>query len=145
MIRVRAADQGGPGPRPPDPEPGAQLPLPDRSDVVEQVARDFPEAVPGSCLEQGGSWEFLDRVVDRLRQEDTRWGYNWKRGDVGDPSKDVIDYHWGAGESEGSTEVYIIDIIVGHCGDDPQPGWLDQTQATADAGTIGRWTGRGRF
>ena len=39
----------------------------------------------------------------------------------------------------------IIDMIVGHCGDDPQPGWLDQTQATEDAGAIGRWTGNGRF
>ena len=29
--------------------------------------------------------------------------------------------------------------------DSPQPGWLDQTQATLDAGTIGKWTGRGRF
>ena len=87
----------------------------------------------------------MDAVVDELRKSDERWGYNGKRGDVNDPSQDVVDYHWGQGEREGSTEVYPIDMIVGHCGDDPQPGWLDQTQATLDAGTIGRWTGRGRF
>lgn len=34
----------------------------------------------------------------------------------------------------------IIDIIVGHCGDDPQAGWIDVTQATLDAGTVGMWT-----
>ena len=120
-------------------------PLPDRREVVQQIHREFPNAIGNSCQLEGGSWEFLDLVVDRLRLEDTRWGYNWKRGVVGDPSLDVIDYFWGDGEPEGNPDVYILDIIVGHCGADPQPGWLDQTQATADAGTIGRWTGRGRF
>ena len=55
-------------------------------------------------------------------------------------SQDVIDYHSGDGVSEESTEVYIIDMIVGHCGDDPQPGWTDVTQATEDAGTVGKRT-----
>jgi hypothetical protein len=87
----------------------------------------------------------MDRVVGRLRQHDTRWGYNWKRGRVGDPSYDVVDYHYSAGPDEGSTDVYIIDVIGGHCGPSPSPSWLDQTDATYQAGTIGRWTGRGRF
>ena len=87
----------------------------------------------------------MDRVVDALRQHDTRWGYNWKRGNVGDPSMDVVDYHWGRGQSENSTEVYIIDIIGGHCGGSPSPAWIDVTEATRQGGTIGRWTGRGRF
>ena len=87
----------------------------------------------------------MDLVVDTLRTHDTRWGYNWKRGNVGDPSMDVIDYHFGAGRDEGSTEVYIIDIIGGHCGSNPSPGWNDVTGATAAGGSIGRWTGKGRF
>ena len=64
---------------------------------------------------------------------------------IGDPSRDVVDYHYGPGEPEESPDVYIIDVIVGHCGPNPAPGWLDQTKATLDAGEIGRWTGRGRF
>ena len=121
------------------------LPLPDMSEVVLQVHEANPGLIAQSCIQDGGNWGFMDAVVDELRKSDERWGYNGKRGDVNDPSQDVVDYHWGQGEREGSTEVYLIDMIVGHCGEDPQPGWLDQTQATADAGTIGRWTGRGRF
>ena len=41
--------------------------------------------------------------------------------------------------------MYILDIIGGHCGPAPQPAWNDVTQATLDGGTIGVWTGRGRF
>ena len=121
------------------------LPLPDMSWVVDQVAADHPDWLAGSCQDAGGSWDFLDEIVDRLRTHDERWGYNWKRGVEGDPSQDVVDYHYGPGDHEGSEEVYILDVITGHCGDDPQPGWIDQTAATAAAGTIGIWTGRGRF
>jgi hypothetical protein len=132
-------------PGPVDPTPGEPLPLPDMSAVVRAVHEEDPGRIRRSCLEEGGDWSFMDAVVDRLRAHDVRWGYNGKRGDVNNPSQDVVDYHHGPGPSEGSTDVYIIDVIVGHCGPDPQPGWLDQTQATRDGGTIGRWTGRGRF
>ena len=135
----------GGGSRTPDPAPGQRLPLPNMSHVVQQVASEYAGALQNSCQEHGGTWEFTDRVVDRLRQYDTRGGYNWKRGNVGDPSKDVVDYHHGAGPDEGSTEVYIIDIIVGHCGSSPGPGWGDVTDVTYQGGSIGRWTGRGRF
>ena len=87
----------------------------------------------------------MDLVVDTLRQHDTRWGYNWKRGRVGDPSKDAIAYHWSGGADEGSTQVYIIDVISGHCGSSPGATWGDVTAKTYDNGGIGRWTGRGRF
>ena len=113
--------------------------------VVQQVALVRPDLLRQSCQDEGGNWGFMDAVVDTLRTYDTRWGYNWKRGNVGDPSKDVIDYHWGRGPDEGSTEVYIIDIIVGHCTPGASAGWTDVTGATAAGGAIGRWTGRGRF
>ena len=87
----------------------------------------------------------MDQVVDTLRTYDTRWGYNGKRGNANDPSKDVVDYHYGAGPDEGTTEVYIIDIIGGHCGATPSPIWNDVTDVTLQSGTIGRWTSRGRF
>ncbi len=128
-----------------DDDTGSQLSLPDMWHVVDELAAEHPEMLAGSCLDDGGSWDFMDTLVDRLRETDERWGYNWKRGEVGVPSEDCVDYHYGSGEREGSTDVYIIDVIVGHCGVDPEPGWLDQTEATADAGTIGIWTGRGRF
>ena len=131
--------------RTPDPEEGSRLSLPDASATVARIASEHQDAFRNSCQDHGGSWEFMDLVVDELRRHDTRWGYNWKRGNVGDPSKDVIDYHWGRGDDEGSTEVYIIDIIGGHCGGNPSPIWNDVTDATYNSGTVGRWTGRGRF
>ncbi len=115
-------------------------PPPDGYAVVEQVANERPDLLAASCVEMGGNNEFLYEVVRRLRMLDDRWGLNWKRGVVGDLSQDVVDYHYGEGVSEESTDVYIIDIIVGHCGDTPAPGWLDVTQATLDGGTVGKWT-----
>ena len=133
------------GYRTPDPPAGQRLPLPNMWQVVQQVAREYPGALANSCQDHGGTWEFMDRVVDRLRQSDTRWGYNWKRGNRGDPSLDVVDYHWSSGPDENSTDVYIVDIIAGHCGSAPGPTWNDVTEVTRQNGTIGRWTGRGRF
>lgn len=133
------------GRRAADPGPGQRLPLPNMYSVVEDVARQYPNALRNSCQDHGGTWEFMDRLVDRLRQFDTRWGYNGKRGNSSDPSHDVVAYNFGAGRDEGTTNVYIIDVIGGHCGNNPSPAWIDQTSATAQGGAIGRWTGRGRF
>lgn len=136
---------GGGGRRTPDPAPGQRLALPNMSRVVQQVAAARPDLLRNSCQEHGGTWGFMDLLVDTLRTYDTRWGYNWKRGNVGDPSLDVIAYHYGAGRDEGSTNVYIIDVIASHCGSNPSPSWGDMTEATRQGGSIGRWTGRGRF
>ena len=134
----------GPGGRAADPS-GGRLPLPNMASVIQAVARANPGALQNSCQDSGGSWQFMDSVVDTLRTYDTRWGYNGKRGNAGDPSKDVIDYHYGGGADANSTDVYIIDIINGHCGATPSAGWNDVTDVTINSGTIGRWISRGRF
>ena len=128
---------GSTGNRTPNPAPGTILPLPGYGPaVVNSLAAQFPGALRASC----GSNEWLYRLVYALRLMDTRWGLNWKRGHFGDLSQDVVTYNFGAGPDEGNTEVYIIDVISGHCGGNPGPNWQDQTRATRDAGTIGRWT-----
>jgi hypothetical protein len=104
--------------------------------IVQQVAAAFPGALRNSC----GNNEWLLRLVYQLRQIDTRWGFNWKRGRIGDLSQDVVTYHFGAGPDENSTDVYIIDVIFGHCGGSPGPNWQDVTEETHRGGTIGRWT-----
>jgi hypothetical protein len=137
---------GGIGPRTPDPAPGTRLPLPNMSRVIVEVANQYPAALRNSCQEHGGTWEFMDAVVDTLRANyDTRWGYNCKRGNCNDPSLDVIAYHYGPGNDEFSKDVYIIDIIGGHCGASPVPVWNDVTAVTAQQGTTGGFTSRGRF
>jgi hypothetical protein len=143
-VASSSGEDSGPGPGTDDgSSTGGGPPIegpPDEYDVVEQVAMEHPDWLLASCIDTGGNNEFLFEVVRRLRMIDQRWGLNWKRGMIGDLSQDVVDYHWGEGEPEESTDVFIIDIIVGHCGDTPQAGWIDVTQATLDAGTVGMWT-----
>jgi hypothetical protein len=119
--------------------------LPNMAHVVRQVAAERPDLLRAACAGNRAHWGFLDLLVDRLREHDDRWGFNWKRGVVGDASRDCVDYHWGDGAREGSTEVYIIDVIRSCSSQQAAPAWGDQTEATARAGTIGRWTSRGRF
>ena len=128
--------------RTPDPPPGQRLPVPFRLAVVEQIARQFPGALGNSCQEHGGSWEFMDRVVDALRLEDTRWGYNCKRGNCNDPSLDVVAYHHLAGPTVTGVQVRTVDIIAGHCG--PAPGTTWTVHDEGPAGTNG-FTSRGRW
>jgi hypothetical protein len=144
-VPVVGVPTGGGG-RTPDPAPGTRLSLPSYGEsVVQSVARAYPGALQNSCQDHGGSWQFMDLVIDTLRTYDTRWGYNGKRGNANDPSHDVVTYHYGAGPDVNSTNVYIIDIIGGHCGSAPSPTWIDVTSVTANQGTIGRWISRGRF
>ncbi|MGH9163049.1 MAG: IPT/TIG domain-containing protein [Vicinamibacteraceae bacterium] len=129
--------------RTPDPPPGQILPVPAYAPgVVVQVAAERPDLLGTSCQDHSGSagWAFLDMVVDRLRQLDTRWGYNCKRGHCADPSQDVVAYHGGAGPTvEGTPDVWVIDVINSHCGS-PSPGWLNHGFGGASG-----WTSRGRF
>jgi hypothetical protein len=128
-----------------DPAPGTRLPFPNwGAAIVQQVAAQRPDLLANSCQDHGGSWAFMDAVVDALRLEDTRFGYNCKRGNCNDPSQDVIAYNYTAGPDEGNSGVYIIDIIQSHCGS-PTPGWGDVTAVTVNSGTIGRFTSRGRW
>ena len=111
--------------------------------VVQAVARQNPGALRNSCQSHGGNWRFMELVVEALRARNGRWGYNCKRGNCNDVSHDVVDFYRGSGttaaQAQGSTDVAIIDIIAGHCGSNPQPAWIDQTRATAEARSIGRW------
>lgn len=123
------------GPRPNDPPAGSRLPLPN--------ARPFIDAMSGqlgtlnSCPygRKYSSNPWLDKLLDNLRASDARWGYNGKptrtaADNNGFPvtcAGDEIAYHYGAGDSLNSTNVYLIDALVGHCGPSPQTGYRDFT------------------
>jgi hypothetical protein len=131
----------GSGPRTPDPAAGQRLPLPAyMQNVIVATANAYGNELHNSCVEHGGNNVWLFRLVRALRQFDSRWGLNWKRGNRGDMSQDVVTYNFGPGADEDTTNVYIIDVISGHCGNRPGPNWADVTEATRLGGTIGRWT-----
>ena len=112
---------------------------PNDSATVRNVANLFGAAFRNSCQPEGGSWEFMDRAVDALRAIDGRYGYNAKRGNTNDPSVDVVSYFWANGtDISGRAEVYIFDIIAGHCGATPSVIWTDVTDITFSSGTLGR-------
>lgn len=113
---------------------------PNDSDVPRAVASAFPATLRNSCQPEGGSWEFMDRTVDALRARNGRYGYNAKRGNMNDPSLDVVSFYRGAAEGsfQGSSDVYIFDMIGGHCGSTPSVIWSDVTDVTFDSGTLGR-------
>ena len=134
---------GAPPPPPPDADAGGPapvLPLPDERGMVQALADERPDLLAASCVQEGGNNDFLYELVRRLRVRDVRWGLNWKRGNVGDMSQDVVDYFWAEGEPEGRTEVYIIDVIGSHCSPEASAAFTDVTESTRLGGTIGRWT-----
>ena len=115
--------------------------------VVSDMARRQPFDIANSCRAFGGNEKFMEDVVAelRIRTGTNRWGLNIKRGNEG-LSEDIVNYYYGPEGSDmrNSTQVFIVDIIANHCNPAQRSGgapfWLDQTQATFDAGTIGRWT-----
>jgi hypothetical protein len=119
---------------------GPPIAFGDQFGTVAQVAAVRPGELGNSCATN----TFMFEVVAELRRRtgSNRWGLNWKRGQVGDLSQDIVDYYAGPEGSvmANSSNVRIYDIIGGHCGGRPSPFWVDQTGPTRAAGTIGRWT-----
>lgn len=126
-VVVTPPVEGARTPNPPAPSPPNYLPLPNRAAVVQEMARLYPNDLRNSCVEHGGNNIWLFRLVQRLRQEDTRWGLNWKRANPGDMSQDVVTYNFGSQADEGTRQVHVVDVIGGHCGSNPSWAWIDQT------------------
>ncbi len=138
-----------PGPRADDPAPGQILPIPGYgASVVNQVAAARPDLLRNSCRDTGGNNRFMFEVVKSLRDRDNRWGLNWKRGNVGDVSQDIVAYNRSSLSDEGATTgptgatfaISIFDMIAGHCGGNPGPNFEDVTGKTIAGGARAVWT-----
>lgn len=136
--------------RTPDPVAGQRLPLPDIRAFTQQAAAARPELIAQSCPAglkyQSNPW--LDYMVDQLRTLDTRWGYNGKptktaadnNGQPVTAAGDEVAYHYGAGPDQNSPDVYLIDLLEGHCGATPRLTYRNFTGEER-----GFWTGLGRL
>ena len=133
-----------------DPPAGQRIPMPDIRRTIEEIAARRPELIAQSCP-RGIKYvtnPWLDYMVDELRKLDTRWGYNAKPNRTASDNEgvpvvaagDEIAYHFSAGPDEGSPDVYLIDILLGHCGPNPSVTFRVFTGEEP-----GRWTGAGRF
>ena len=80
-------------------------------------------------------------ICRALRATDPKWGMNWKRGNIGDFSTDVLAYPNPSGAfgvtHTGNVELY--DVIAGAEGPSPSAAWSDVTQVTIDAGVSAGW------
>ena len=132
---------------PPPPNPPA---LPNVQAQIQQWTNERPDLFARQC-EAGVKYvnsPWQDFIVDRLRQSDPRWGYNGKptrtaADNGGRPvvaAGDELAYFYGTGNAQGSTDVYLVDILLGHCGPSPALTWRVFTGEEP-----GFWTGAGRF
>jgi hypothetical protein len=134
------------GPRPADPPPGQRLPLPDMQGVLARFS-NASDSCPRGLKYVNNPWQ--DRVIDAFRQIDSRWGYNGKptksasvdnNGVPVTAAGDEAAYHYGGGASQGSFDVHLVDMLIGHCGASPSLTWRVFTGEEP-----GFWTGVGRF
>lgn len=146
------------GNRTPNPPAGQRLPLPNVSAQIAQWTAQRPDLFPAQQCPLGVKYvnnPWQDYIVDRLRQLDTRWGYNAKptraaADNGGRPvvaAGDEILYNYGSNADEGNTsEVYAVDILLAHCGDKSVPVLAPSLTWRVFTGEEPvRWTGAGRF
>lgn len=116
-------------PRTPNPPAGTIIPrasLAYARAIINQAATAYPADFANSCANH----VWLYRVVQALRNVDSRWGLNYIRGHAPRMSEDVIAYNPTAGPDEGAQQVYLFDIISGHCTSRPAPWMNDVTDFT---------------
>lgn len=120
------------GGRTPDPSGSQLLPVPSYGEsVVLETARRYPGELSRACKT---NHEFLFLLLNALRARDTRWGLNWKRGNTGDMSSDVVTYNPTNRPDEGNGQVYLFDVIGAEC-EQNRPTFIDTTATT--------WAARG--
>lgn len=111
------------GPRAPSGQPISSLNY--AADVIEQIGNQYRGDLNNSC--GNNTWVF--RVLQALRMIDSRWGLNWKRGNFGDMSQDVITYNFSDLPDDQAREhqMYAWDIIGAHCTSSPRPQFANIT------------------
>lgn len=95
--------------------------IPDMKWVIEDTRNKYPRAWD-HCHHEGDpeAWDFIILAAREMSVHDNNsnvWGMNAKRGNMGDPSMDVI-YAIDHNGTDG-----VFDVIGGAGGSNPQPSW----------------------
>ena len=86
---------------------------PDLRHIIEQLAEQCPEQMEAlsNGQESTRDLDFLDLVVEALREEDSRWGYTFWDGNPW-AAPDVIGYYRGTGDPNGSNDMALLDYFI---------------------------------
>jgi hypothetical protein len=101
-------------------------PIPSEIDVVRDV---WNRATPDQRREH--AW-IANAVAWELQEQGQDFYVNQKRGTEGDSEDAISTPH-----PEGAGGWAIVDVVANFGGSNPQPAWIDQTQATINGGTVG--------
>lgn len=120
---------------------------PNMKHIVETTRNEYPDEwhwahrnyPQRTKAEKEKATMFMRLLCARLFRQNENFGLNGKRGNANDLSQDAISFKSDDPLARQAGGVYIIDVINGAGGSNPQAAWNDVTQATVNAGTVGRW------
>lgn len=89
-----------------------QCDVPNRLSVASKVARDHPDLLAKSNNKAAKNWEFLEKLIEELRKENSRWGfYHRTQHNLQEASLDAIAYYCGEGDGNESSDLRFVDVI----------------------------------
>ena len=101
----------------------SESPVPNLLAQIQQLATQNPDIFNQSC----NSWDFIDIVVDNLRNHNERFGYNCEQGNCDIYSTNRVAFYTGSASmsdvADGSSEVIVVDVV--DCSSSPQAIWIE--------------------
>ena len=91
---------------------------------VQILASQNTVAFSSSCM----SWDFIDLVIEELRDHNERFGYNCEQGNCTAYSTNRVAFYTGSGSTsdsaDGSGEVVVVEVV--DCTSNPSLTWLEK-------------------
>ena len=102
--------------------------IPDFLMEVQEVASEYGTELSNSC----DNWDFIDKVVEKLKTLNDRFGYNCEDGDCQQISKSQVAFYLGADseilttDAENSEDIKVVKVIANHCSQtSPSADWTE--------------------